>query len=243
MYQFDSRIRYSETDSEGKLSFLALLNYFQDCSTFQSEDAGVGIKYCLDRNLVWVLNAWQIIPIRMPRLGEKVTIGTLPYEFQKFMGSRNFMMFDQEGNYLAKANSIWSLIDVRTERFVTPDEAMLKGYPVEERIPMEYAGRKIAVPVGGSVAGPITVMAHHLDSNHHVNNGQYVAMALEFLPEGAEIRQMRAEYKKQAFLGDVLHPYVAAEEGRLVVSLQDEGGKAYAAVEFSIGWDNGGDLR
>ena len=100
---------------------------------------------------------------------------------------------------------------------------------------MEYAGRKIAVPAGGSMAGPITVMPHHLDSNHHVNNGQYVAMALEFLPEGAEIRQMRAEYKKQAFLGDVLHPYVAAEEGRLVVSLQDEGGRAFAAVEFSIG--------
>ena len=33
MYAFDSRIRYSETDSEGYLTLDALLNYFQDCST------------------------------------------------------------------------------------------------------------------------------------------------------------------------------------------------------------------
>lgn len=232
MYTFDGRIRYSETDSEGRLTIMALLNYFQDCSTFQSEDAGVGIRYCLDRNLVWVLNSWQIVPIRLPMMGEKVTVGTAPYEFQKFMGHRNFMMFDREGNYLAKANSTWSLINVETEKFVIPDEAMLKGYPIEERIPMEYAGRKIAVPAGGQVMEAIPVVAHHLDANHHVNNGQYVAMALQFLPEATEIRQLRAEYKKQAFLGDVLYPYVVREDLRTIVSLQDQEGKAYATVEF-----------
>ena len=235
MYQFDSRIRYSETDSEGRLTIMALLNYFQDCSTFQSEDAGVGIKYCLDRDLVWVLNSWQIVPIRLPKLGEKVKIATIPYEFQKFMGHRNFMMFDEEGNYLAKANSVWSLINVMTEKFQTPDEAMMKGYPVEERIEMDYAGRKISVPEGGKVRGEIIIQPHHLDANHHVNNGQYVAMALEFLPKDAVVRQLRAEYRKQAFLGDVFYPYVATDQGRMVVSLRDREEKTYAAVEFEIG--------
>ena len=234
MYQFDSRIRYSETDSDENLTVMALLNYFQDCSTFQSEDAGVGVRYCLDRDLVWVLNAWQIVPIRLPKLGEKVTIATIPYEFQKFMGYRNFMMFDQEGNYLAKANSIWSLINIKTGRFETPDEAMRKGYPQEERIPMEYAGRKISVPAGGEIMEPITVLPHHLDANHHVNNGQYVAMALEFLPQDARILQLRAEYRKQAFLGDVLIPCVSREDGRVIIALQDGEGKAYAVVEFTV---------
>ena len=43
MYTFDSRIRYSETDSEGKLTMASIINYFQDCSTFQSEDLGLGV--------------------------------------------------------------------------------------------------------------------------------------------------------------------------------------------------------
>ena len=43
MYTFESRIRYSETDSEGKLTIASLINYFQDCSTFQSQDLGLGV--------------------------------------------------------------------------------------------------------------------------------------------------------------------------------------------------------
>jgi len=234
MYQFDSRIRYSETDSEGRLTLMSLLNYFQDCSTFQSEDAGIGVRYCLGKDLIWVLNSWQIVPLRLPMLGEKVTIATIPYEFQKFMGHRNFMMLDQDGNYLAKANSVWSLINLKTGRFQMPDENMIKGYPVEPRIDMDYAGRKISVPEGGEKKGEIVVMPHHLDANHHVNNGQYVSMALEFLPKETDVTQLRAEYKKQAFLGDVLYPYVVSEEGRVTVALQDQEEKTYATVEFEI---------
>ena len=44
MYTFDSRIRYSETDETGALSLLGVINYMQDCSTFQSEDIGLGAE-------------------------------------------------------------------------------------------------------------------------------------------------------------------------------------------------------
>ena len=74
MYAFDSRIRYSETDSEGYLTLDALLNYFQDCSTFHSEDVGLGIGYMKEIGQVWVLSSWQIVVNRYPKLGEKVKI-------------------------------------------------------------------------------------------------------------------------------------------------------------------------
>ena len=61
MYTFDSRVRYSETDSGGKLTMASLINYFQDCSTFQAEELGVGVEYLRERHLVWVLSAWQIV--------------------------------------------------------------------------------------------------------------------------------------------------------------------------------------
>ena len=54
MYEFNSRVRYSEIDHHGTLTLPALINYFQDCSTFQSEDCGTwnggtkGRKACLD---------------------------------------------------------------------------------------------------------------------------------------------------------------------------------------------------
>lgn len=236
MYTFNSKIRYSESDSEGKLSLCSLLNYFQDCSTFQSEELGVGIQYLKEHHLVWVLSSWQIVVERYPSLCEKVEIGTFPYDFKGFLGYRNFFMRTGDGAYLAKANSLWSLLNTETMKPSLPPEDMLKGYGMEPRLSMDYASRKITVPENGILEEPIVVKKHHLDTNHHVNNGQYVSIAMEYLPEGFTagqgIRQLRAEYKMQAFLNDVLYPYVVRQDGTVTVSLRSAEGKPYVNVEF-----------
>lgn len=232
MYKFDSRIRFSETDSQGKLTLLGLLNYFQDCSTFQAEEVGLGLGYMLERKLAWVLSSWQIAADRYPRLGEKVTVGTIPYGIRSFMGFRNFFMLDEQGNYLAKANSLWALISLESGRPVATSPEMQERYKPEQPLEMEYADRRIPIPKGGKRLEPITVGPHHLDANGHVNNGQYVAIAEDFLKPGKEIRQMRAEYKKQAFLGDVFFPNLVETEDLTLVSLQDAEGRPYATVEF-----------
>ena len=232
MYTFDSRIRYSETDSEGKLTMASLINYFQDCSTFHSEDVGLGIAYLQRNSLVWVLSSWQIVVERYPNLGENVTIGTQPYDMKGFLGYRNFWMLDEKGHYLAKANTLWSLLSTETGKPGSIPEGMAEGYGIGEKLEMEYAPRKIVIPQGGVNQDAITVRKHHIDTNHHVNNQQFVDMAMAFLPEGFSVHQLRAEYKRQAFLGDVLMPYVVEEDGKVVVSMADPSGGAYAVIEF-----------
>lgn len=232
MYKFVDRIRYSETDSEGRLTMTALINYLQDCSIFHSEDVGLGLKYLSEAHLVWVLNAWQIVVERYPVLGEKVQVGTLPYDMKGFIGYRNFAVWDEAGNFLAKANSVWSLLDTRTGHPAAISEEMVRGYGLGEKLDMEYAPRKIAVPEGGCRMEPLVVKKHHLDTNHHVNNQQFIDMSMDYLPEGFCVGQVRAEYKKQAFLNDVLAPRVLEEGDRVFVLLEDEKGAAYAAVEF-----------
>lgn len=232
MYKFESRIRYSETDSEGKLTMASLINYMQDCSIFHSEDAGLGLEYLRKLHLVWVLSAWQIVVERYPMLGEKVEIGTQPYDMKGFIGYRNFAIWDESGNCVAKANSIWSLLDTLNYRPAAISEEMVRGYALGERLPMEYAPRKIAVPPDGCRMEPLVVKRHHLDTNHHVNNQQFIDMTMDYLPEGFCIRQVRAEYKKQAFLDDVLVPRVIDEGNRVFVALEDEQGAAYVTVEY-----------
>ncbi len=232
MYKFESRIRYSETDSEGKLTMASLINYMQDCSIFHSEDVGLGLEYLRKLHLVWVLSAWQIVVERYPMLGEKVEIGTQPYDMKGFIGYRNFAIWDESGSFVAKANSIWSLLDTQTGRPVAISDEMVRGYTLGERLPMEYAPRKIAVPQEGCRMEPLVVKRHHLDTNHHVNNQQFIDMTMDYLPEGFCIGQVRAEYKKQAFLDDVLVPKVMDEGSRVFVTLEDEQGTAYVTVEY-----------
>ena len=232
MYTFDSKVRYSETDSEGKLTIGALLNYFQDSCTFQSEEIGLGVEYAEREHHAWVLSAWQIVVDRYPKLCEEVTVGTFPYDFKGFLGSRNFVLMTGDGTCLAKANSLWTLLSTDTGRPQMPSEKMLASYPLEEKLDMDYAPRKIAIAEGGETKEILVVKKHHLDTNHHVNNVQYVNMAMEYLPEHFVVTQMRAEYKMQAFLDDVLIPYVVSIAGGYVISFSNEAGKPYVIVEF-----------
>ncbi len=232
MYCFNSRIRYSECGSNCALRLEALLNYFQDASTFQSEELGAGFAYLVPKNLVWVLASWQIVINRYPKLGEKVVIGTHPHDFKGFLGSRNFCMMTENGEMLAKANSLWTLLNFDTMKPVVAPEELTSKYQVEPPLDMEYAGRKIRIE-GEEVPGdPIVVRKQHLDSNYHVNNAQYISMAVDCLPEGFTIGGLRVEYKKQAHLNDVLLPFVIRQDDRIVVSLRDETGVVYVNAEF-----------
>lgn len=238
MYTFDSKIRYSEVDENGYLTIEKLIDYFQDCSTFQSESLGVGTLHLRERNLAWVVNSWQIEVERFPKLTEKVTIGTLPYDFKGFMGYRNYCMMDETGEYIAKANTIWVLIDSKTGKPSRPDEEHRNKYVCEERIPMEYGPRKVNLPEDMVIGEPVEIKKHHLDTNHHVNNGQYVKICMDSLNEEVQkISRLRVEYRKQAFLGDVLTPYVGEsvlENGSTakVVRLDDADGKVCCALEI-----------
>ena len=243
MYRFDSRVRYSEVDSEGRLSLESLLDYFQDCSTFQSEDLGIGVAYLAKRKLAWVLSAWQIVVGRYPGLGERVSVGTEPYELKGFVGYRNFLMDGEGGERLAWGNSVWTLVDMESARPVKATERMQEAYGLGERLDMDYAPRKIALPQGeGSRREAVEIKRHHLDTNRHVNNGQYVRLAMEYLEEGRFVRQMRAEYKKQALLGERLYPVVYRGDGVTAVSLEQADGKPYCVVEFMQDERQGGDV-
>lgn len=233
MYTFDSKIRYSETGADGKLSMAALINYFQDCSTFQSEDLGVGIQYLTERHLAWVLVSWQIEVERYPKLCEKVTIGTKPLEMKAFMGTRNFLLADEQGAPLAKAFSLWTLLDMEAGKPYRVPPEIAEKYLLEEPLDMKPLGRKIAVPKGGTVLSPLAVGMEHLDTNHHVNNQKYLEIALHYLPQNFTVGLLRAEYKKQAHLGDWLVPYVVERGETVYVELQDEAGGTYMAAEFA----------
>ena len=240
MYSYKSRIRYSELDETGHLKLESLLDYFQDCSTFHSEDVGVGLEYLEKRHLAWVLSAWQIVTERYPRLGENVTIGTAPYDFRGFFGYRNFLMESEQGERLACANTLWTLMDMENMHPARPTKEMLAAYRMEEKLPMDYASRKITLPAsGGMEAEILEVKRYHLDTNNHVNNGQYIRIALGCLPEkyfekGFSVRQMRAEYKRQAHLKDRMYPIIYENGEVAAISLNNEEGQPYCIVELEF---------
>ncbi|MCD8069722.1 MAG: thioesterase [Lachnospiraceae bacterium] len=252
MYSFTSRVRYSETDETGNLSLRSLMNYLQDCCLFQSESLGVGPDYLKKRHRLWLLSGWQVIIDRCPRMFEKITVETIPYEFSGCLGWRNVSVSDENGICIVRANSPWVYVNTDTGRPAQPDETEKSAYVLGERIPMDYAPRKIKLPENMAARTPVPVIQEFIDTNHHVNNAQYVDIAVNIMEENMRsasapdtvteaeteargeqpffVRELRVEYKKQAILGEVLYPKTCLQDDWYYVAFTDLNGHVYAAV-------------
>lgn len=223
MYQYTTRIGFSQIDSRGRLRPEAIVNLFQDCANFHSLNQGATLDYFASQKRVWILSAWQIVIDRDLTMGDEVEVATSAYEFTSMFGMRNFYLKDTQGDFCVKANSYWVLLDTDTHTplRVTEADAAIYGQG-ETPLEMDYASRKIRVPKQTGQAGnPVRVQKCHLDTNNHMNNCYYVQLALEYLPDDFELGQIRVEYKNSAVYGDEIVPYYIEEDTGVTVVLKN----------------------
>lgn len=243
MYSFNSRVRYSEVDEEGKCSLVAILNFFQDCCTFEAEDRGVGLEWLGAHRTAWVLTGWQVQVQRRPVYCENLKITTWACGFKLFRGKRNFTIESLDtGELLVYAYSDWAYVNIDTgvpARGVPEKE--LEAYGMADPLDKEFKKGKLIVDENLPEAVRYTVSEAALDTHHHLNNVNYLKYALDALQlktdiNIGDIKYFRAEYKKQSVLGDVLVAAVSEgdEEGSYLVSLSSEDRSQKLLAQFII---------
>lgn len=239
MYTYNTKVGFSQVDTERLMRIDALTALFQDVTCFQGEDIGNGFALLEPRQQAWILNSWQIEVKRFPAFNERITVGTFPTSFRGFIGNRNFVVKDDSDEIIVMANSIWTFMDMAKMRPAKVDEEFISKYELEEPLPMDYSARKILIPDTPdwevSEKEGVKVCEYHLDSNMHVNNGQYVQIASAYLPRGIRFNRMRVEYRNQARLDDVMVPMVYTNGDACIVALCDMENKPYAVIEASVG--------
>ena len=237
MYGYESRIGFSHCDATKKLELTGLIDMMQDCSTFHSEDLGVGFDELEKRDFGWVINYWEIDIYRLPRMCERVTVGTFPHEVKGYFAYRNFCV-KKDGEFLVKANTMWTFLNMKTGTPARIPEDIRTAYTLEEKLDMDYGPRNVDIPEGCEhyEGEPIRVMPHHLDGNKHVNNGQYVKLGLAAIEDETDIskcKRFRIDYRKQAKLGDTIIPVIYRGE-TITIALNNEDGEAYSVMEITL---------
>lgn len=231
-YEMPIRVRLSETDQDGVLTLFHLINYLQDSSTFHAEEVDMGLAWSREKNLAWILASWQLHIREFPRMGDRLIVKTWPYSFRGFLGGRNYSIERESGELLVTANSEWVLMDMKANRPARVQKSLVEAFDQEEKLQEDFGPRKIALAGEGTEREHFSIQEYHLDTNHHVNNGQYIRMAENYLEEGFLPVHFRAEYKKQAYLGDEVVPKVCKVEGGYQISLETEEGEPYFIAEF-----------
>ncbi len=249
MYTFTSRVRFSEVDERGILAIPSLVNYLQDCSTFHSEHVGMWPEHVRETGRAWMISAWEIEIDRLPRFGEEITVSTWATGFKGLRANRNFCVraAEDEGREhpLVRADSSWFIFDAKVGRPIRlpADEVAPYERDIEHDQPLDLPPipRILRATTPGEPGAPIIVTAAHLDTNHHVNNAQYVSMALGALSEGqtetgpalSKIHWLDVHYSQAAKLGDTILPHIHCEpDGSVIVTLDNEDGRPYAIVRI-----------
>lgn len=233
MYTYRDRVSYSRIDKNGLLGVSHVVDAMQDCCLFHSEDVGHSALDLLKKNRAWLVSSWHVVFQRRPKMGEQFAVHTWPYQFRSIFGSRNFLMETNEHEALAYADSQWFYFDSLTGQPAPVDREEKDAYPTEPAYEMEYKPRKVSCPAELTLVQKVDVCQNYLDTNNHVNNGQYVRLAVNVLPADYEVSELRAEFRRAAKMGDTMYIHTAQTAEHYYAVFTDTEGTPYFLSEFT----------
>ena len=97
---------------------------------------------------------------------------------------------------------------------------------------MEYAPRKVKLLGDAETIDTRKVMSYQIDSNNHMNNEAYIALAQEYVDDVADIIAVRAEYKMQYVKDDVIVVKRFIDDRYVQIILADEEDRTRCVVQF-----------
>lgn len=176
-------VRSYEVDAFNELAVPALWGYLQEAAGLSADSLGFGVKRCLDAGYTWVLARQRLEVSRAVRIGATVEIETWPNGIERLAAFREFVVRER-GEEIAKATSMWFLLDLRTRRPVDPGTALESAFP-RERGPavLELPNAKIPTLEAAQLERPFAIRFADIDLNWHVNNVSYVQWLLEAVPK------------------------------------------------------------
>ena len=232
MYSLNYKVTTSTCDSDGKLKLYSALQMMQDCSEMWI-DSEQGVKdYFEKENMAQLLASRQVEVIRRPSFKEELTVTTSVYGMKSMFGFRNTFIYDAEGLPCYRTWSMGAFVDKGTGKLKKVDDQTISTMLLEPKLDMNYKDRRIILPKeGGTVFAPVAVQRADIDYNKHVNNANYIRMAMELLPEGFEVKGLRVEYRVPARLNDQLVPTVYQQDELFIVAL-NIGNDVSTIIEF-----------
>ncbi len=234
MYSLNYKVTTSTCDSEGQLKLYSALQMMQDCSEMWI-DSEPGVKrYFKEQKMAQLLASRQVEIIRVPEYKESLTVTTSVYGMKPMFGFRNTYIYDADGQPCYRTWSMGAFVDKSTGKLKRVDDATIASMRLEPKLEMNYKDRRIILPKAENevvTCAPVSVQRADIDYNRHMNNANYIRMAMELLPEDFKVKGLRVEYRVAAKLGDVLLPVVYRIDSGIIVSLSI-GSEVSAIIEF-----------
>jgi len=236
VWEKEFEIKTYEGDKNGELRLVTLMNIFQDCADDHARNLEVGMQYCLEHGLAWVGSAYHLKINKLPKIHEKIKVRTWPSIRGKLTATREFTVFNENGEALIKASSQWVLLNVKTRRPTALEPLPIFLNHPERAVETDFP--KIADLAREDFAKPFFVRFDDIDINGHVNNAVYPLWATESVPDEFRMSHTPSEieilFKKEGLFGEMVK--VSTEMDGLGTVHSIKGGDERELAKVKIEW-------
>ena len=209
-YRIKTTVDVHDVDFNGVAKTSSIMRYIQTAAQCQLTDGGMSYDNLIERKRAFVLSRFKMEVLKPLRAYEPVTAITFPCESRGFSFIRCYAL-EQDGIAVAKAISIWALLDTESKTLVPVNnfELGLTLLP-----PLDMTFDRLSFPTSLTDIGGYGVHYGDVDRNRHMNNTKYPDMYSNFLPlENKMIGSISINYRNEALIGEKLRVQSAVENG------------------------------
>ena len=206
----------AQCDRFNRLRPAAILALLQDAASAHCCQLGLSREELAVHGLFWAISRQHVVVTRLPRMGEPVTVETWPGKTSRVAFPRSSICYDEQGNELFRAVSLWVLMDLKTRSLVLPEKSGLElpGHTRDGELPMP--GSLAPMHLQAQTQRPVVFT--ELDGNGHMNNAYCANWMMDLLPssfhESHPVKDFTITYLTEAREGDLLDlSYQLSPEG------------------------------
>ena len=227
-YSSNFQIQFIDAGEENQLTNKGILRLMQETAGQNSNSIGYGLNDIPKTGVAWIILNWKLKVFMRPKWNENIKISTWTKCEKSVFCYRHLKMCDDRNNVIAVASSKWVLFDVNKMSISrVPKEIQDKFPNSDETIFGDDFNEKLKEPDNSSFVYEYKIQRRDIDTNHHVNNLNYLDYAIEALPENvyeeSNFSNLEIMYKREVKLGDIISVFYShTDDDKYVITIKDK---------------------
>ena len=220
-----------DVDYNGIAKTSSIMKYIQTAAQCQLTERGMSYDNLKERGRAFILSRVKLEVLKPLRAYAPLTAITYPCESRGYSFLRCYAL-ECDGEVVAKAISVWALIDTETHALVRVNDFDLGLTTLPQN---DLVLRAMKLPSTMTDIGGYGVHYGDVDQNRHMNNTKYPDMYSNFLPlQGKMIRSISINYSSEAQIGEKLRVQRGEEDGYFYFRTIRSDGKVNSEAQIEL---------
>ncbi len=227
------KIEVCDADYMGEYKLYHLFNHFTNIATENAMKINMWNKDMFYQ-YGWVI-AKQTLTLHQPiKIDDVLELSTVIAK-GSFVAFPRYYFIKKDGKEIGRCSSIWTLIDIKNRRIVSPKKIGINIPEVQHSFHLDTP-KTISLDLPLHCVMKRQVLYSDIDTNQHMNNARYIEWALDTIDYQVYkkyfIKELSIHYKKEIRPLEFVKLYLGQDENRYIIEGQNENQESCFIIEI-----------